>query len=503
MYRTMATINPEAKVGLLVFIGVVILIAMAMWLGGMRLGKEDAIELIVYFPSAAGLDKGASVAVAGVEVGRVKEIKLDRRLAQLTLSINKKVRVGNDFAAIMKSRGLLGEKYVELIPGSPDAEILKHGDTITKTVSYTDMDKLVDVLADVAKDIQVITASLKASIGGDKGTAQIQDIIKNLNEITGSVNKVLSGNSDKLDNIIANLDTIITNVEAESPGILKGMRDVSDNLNEVIAENRSNLSEGIENLKVASIKLQETMDSINKMTGKIGPEVTETMTSIGNVAKKIDSGEGTLGKLVNDPETVERLNRTLTGINKFIDKGESFKTYIGYRAEFLFDASETKSYLTLKLAPRKDKYYIIEIIDAPRGSREVETIKTTTGGLSSETEYVRTSDDLLFSAQVAKEVGDFTLRGGLIESTGGFGIDYYAYNDTLKVSFDAFDFDRERNPHLKAGATYYFGKYFYAVAGYDDFISRIGLESPYVGLGFHFEDEDLKYILGSIPSMQF
>ena len=57
---------------------------------------------------------------------------------------------------------------------------------------------------------------------------------------------------------------------------------------------------------------------------------------------------------------------------------------------------------------------------------------------------------------------------------------------------------------MKAGASYtQFGGYFLLTAGYDDFISRVGLESAYFGLGLHFEDKDLKYLLGSVPSMSF
>jgi hypothetical protein len=75
------------------------------------------------------------------------------------------------------------------------------------------------------------------------------------------------------------------------------------------------------------------------------------------------------------------------------------------------------------------------------------------------------------------------------------------FKDRLRFTFEAFDFDQKRNPHLKAGLTYNLNKYFFIVGGYDDFVSRVGLASPYVGIGLHFEDEDVKYLLSSAGSV--
>ncbi|MBI3755985.1 MAG: MCE family protein, partial [Deltaproteobacteria bacterium] len=188
-------------------------------------------------------------------------------------------------------------------------------------------------------------------------------------------------------------------------------------------------------------------------------------------------------------------------INSYLGKVESFKTFVGYRGEYLFDASDTKSYISLKLQPKTDKYYLVEIVDDPRGKRRTETTETTVGGTTTATKEVKTSDSLKFSLQVAKRFKDLTLRGGIIESTGGAGMDYYMFKDRLRFTFEAFDFDKKRNPHLKAGLTFDLNKYFFITGGYDDFVSKLKLASPYVGIGLHFEDEDIKYILSSAGSV--
>lgn len=287
------------------------------------------------------------------------------------------------------------------------------------------------------------------------------------------------------------------------------MKSIADNLNQVITENRGNLKDGIGNLKTASVKLEETMETLNKLAKNVEPKITDTVdsiggaakrvddtaASIGNVAKKIDKGEGTIGKLINDPSTHDNINKTLTGINTYISKAEQFKTFIGFRSEYLFDASDAKSYLSLRIQPKADKYYLIEIVDDPQGRRKTKTTETTTGGTTTIKKEIETADTIKFSAQIAKRFHDVTVRGGLIESTGGFGLDYHLLNDNLKFTFEAFTFDKQHNPRLKAAATYYINKYFFVTGGYDDFISRVGNESLFIGAGFHFEDEDIKHLL--------
>jgi phospholipid/cholesterol/gamma-HCH transport system substrate-binding protein len=497
----MLKLSPEAKVGLFVFIGIILLVYMSLRLGGFRLGREEGYDITVRLDSVAGLDRDASVRIAGVEVGRVKDISLEENKAKLTLRIDPDIKVGKDFTAVLKTQGLLGEKYLELLPGSPDAPVLEEGGEITRVTTYTDMDALITILSDVAKDIKKVSESLGAVIGGKEGETTLRNIVKNIEDITFRMNRAIQRNDDKLDRIMTNLDEFSKNLKDETPKITEGLKEVADNLNEVIQENRDNLKSGVENLKAASHKLEETIDTINRITEEVGPKIGETATTIGNVAKKLDEGEGTLGKLINDPTVHENLSQTLEGVNEYLDRTEAFRFFIGYRGEYLHDPEDLKSYYSLKIQPREDKYYLLEVVDDPRGDRETEIITDSSTGTTRE--VTTTTDDLKFSIQIAKRFWDFTLRGGLIENTGGAGVDYNLLDDRLVLTLEAFDFEKERNPHLKAGATFHLNKYFFLTAGYDDFISRVGLDSAYFGLGFQLEDDDLKFLFSNAPPVSF
>ncbi len=507
-------LSPEAKVGLFVLVGIILLAYMSLRLGGMKFGRSEGYDLSVNFDTAAGLDNNASVRVAGVEVGRVKDIALKQNKAHVVLEIKKGFKIGKDFTALLTTKGLLGEKYIELVPGSPTAPPLKPGDEITHTRSYADMDKLISTLSDVSTDIKKVSQSLGNVLGGPEGETTLRNIVKNIEELSFRVNRMVAKNDEQIGRIVKNLDEFTTLMNTEGPTITSNLKvavanlnnalvATSKNLNDMIDENRGNLKEGVENLKLASKSLQQAMDTVNRVTNEIGPSIKETVTSVGSITRKIDSGQGTLGKMVNDDSLHKNLNKTISGINRIIEKTESFHTFIGYRGEYLFDARDTKSYLTLRIQPKSDKFYLLEIIDDPRGKRTKETHDVTTGGVTTTTVDIKTTDSLKFSAEIAKRINNITLRGGIIESTGGVGIDYNTFADRLKLSLEAFDFSQQGNPHLKVGTTLYINKFFYLTAGYDDFMSRVGLESAYIGIGLQFDDEDLKYVFSSAPPIKF
>ncbi len=88
----------------------------------------------------------------------------------------------------------------------------------------------------------------------------------------------------------------------------------------------------------------------------------------------------------------------------------------------------------------------------------------------------------------------------MIENTGGAMIDYGIVPNKLSLAFEAFDFSRETDldPHLRLTARWYAWKGLYLQAGYDDPLVD-AYRSPFLGAGVRWTDDDLKYLLGSIP----
>lgn len=138
----------EFVVGLFVLTGLAAVIFLAVRIGGGRLVTGDSYELRARFTNASGLKKGSSVNLAGVTVGEVVRIDLDRRsfVAVATLRLPADLRLDDDSTAAIKSAGLIGEKFLSLKPGASGVQ-LQPGELIVDTESSVDLEDLISRFA--------------------------------------------------------------------------------------------------------------------------------------------------------------------------------------------------------------------------------------------------------------------------------------------------------------------------------------------------------------------
>lgn len=132
----------EIIVGFFVVLGAAAFGFIAVTMGGLIRFNEDNYALHAKFDSVSGLKKGSSVEIAGVRVGKVDNILLDGAKAKVYLSITKAVRLESDSVASVRSRGIIGEKFIKLSPGGAD-EYLSPGAEIVETEPAVDLEDLV------------------------------------------------------------------------------------------------------------------------------------------------------------------------------------------------------------------------------------------------------------------------------------------------------------------------------------------------------------------------
>lgn len=132
----------ELIVGVFVLVGIAALAYLAIKLGKLEVIGGDKREVQAIFDSVAGLKTGASVEVGGVQVGQVKRIALEGDRAMVVMAIDPKVKVYKDAIAAVKTRGLIGDKYVALSPGGAEAE-LRAGEKIRDTESGVDLEAVI------------------------------------------------------------------------------------------------------------------------------------------------------------------------------------------------------------------------------------------------------------------------------------------------------------------------------------------------------------------------
>ncbi|NOQ96368.1 MAG: MCE family protein, partial [Desulfobacterales bacterium] len=185
----MSNFGTEIKVGLFVLAGIIILAYMSVKVGKFEIGREKGYEIVAYFDSASGLNIDVPVEIAGIEVGRIKNIALERGKAKVTMRIKPDISVPSDSKAFIRAKGLMGDKFIEIIPGKPEFPSLKSGERIVNTYTPTDIDQLLNRLGDVALDIRKVSRSLGNVLGGKEGEVKMRQILDNINAATASLNR--------------------------------------------------------------------------------------------------------------------------------------------------------------------------------------------------------------------------------------------------------------------------------------------------------------------------
>jgi phospholipid/cholesterol/gamma-HCH transport system substrate-binding protein len=138
----MKKIDLELAVGLFIIAGILCLGYLSVKLGKMEILGERGYEIYGVFSNIGGLKVGSSVEIAGVNVGRVKSIVLDDFQARVVLNFPKDLPIQEDAIASIKTRGLIGEKYIEISPGGSE-RVVKPGGRIRETQPAVDMEELI------------------------------------------------------------------------------------------------------------------------------------------------------------------------------------------------------------------------------------------------------------------------------------------------------------------------------------------------------------------------
>lgn len=507
--------SSAAKVGMFMLVVLGIAAFFILRIEDIQLGAAETRKVDVIFDSVAGLEEKSRVRVAGVPVGKVSDIKLqpDGR-ARVTLEVSRDVQLRQGATARVANLGLLGEKYVELDPGNPAAPPLPEGQQITLAGAQTaSIDDVTSQVSDIAGDVKAITASLRNVLGGVEGQRRVEDIVENVRQITDRVRMIIEINEGNINATAANFRKITDDLRVEIPRIASSIDRFANSLSGTVTENREDVRAVVTNLRTLSADLRVTADNLNDITGQVR------------------SGEGTVGKLFYSDEAHTKLTDALGavegGVNELRDtlgRANRIQMDLGIRSEYYAGMSDrpadegfegaSRSAVTLNLIPNpeRNRFYVIEVSDDPRGKKN-EKITTVTeyddaGNEIGETTTKQTKyeRDMLISAQAGWQFDNIGLRVGLFDNMGGVGADYQM-SDRISVTGEAFDFGgrRDDNPHLRL-----FGRYIIRREKEHSpaiFLST-GVDNPLndtaftFGGGIRWRDEDLKYLLGSVPSIK-
>lgn len=297
----MGKLKTEVKVGIFVVLGIIFLTYMTVNIEKIQVTGEKGYNVYVSLDTAQGLVKNSTAKTAGVEIGRITDISLTDKKAKLTINLPHHIKLRKDAKAYVKMESLLGEKFLEIDPGSISAPEIKPGEEIQQGAPPPDMDKLIGQLNSIASDIKSITLPISEAIGGKDGKESIKSIVDNIREASTSFNHIMKNNDDKIDRIMTNMEKFTRDL----PAISKDTRNLVANLNDI--SKKVETGEGtIGKLVNDDAIYREAKDAITI--------ARETLDTVSKISKKIEEGEGTLGKLITDANAYDKMMDTLTDL---------------------------------------------------------------------------------------------------------------------------------------------------------------------------------------------
>ncbi|NOR15295.1 MAG: MCE family protein [Candidatus Aminicenantes bacterium] len=429
----------EIKIGIFLALASITMAVFILVVGDIgTLIRKPGYELFLYFDSAAGLEKQTGVRLAGVKIGYVKEVRLKGSQAEVVLSIDPKHHLRIDAKATLAALGILGEKYIEVIPGQSET-YAPPGSTI-ESVPPMGLDQVAVMLAAVGKEIQETSIMLRDLIGTDENKTNIRDILQNITVFSAELKDFSERNKTTLDQSIRDTSRAVQNFDARMSEISRSLDDLITLLRDMAEENRDNLQESLSTMREVVDKAEKSLQQLNE------------------ILKKVNSGEGTLGKLVDDPELYREAEQAIKDVRSAIAPASEIAVHGGFNFEYFVDPNKVKSYMQLALWPTRKTLLMGEIIQDPF------------------------LDKFTYSLQGGLRWKDVAARAGVMQSQFGAAVDLYTFRDRLRLSLESFDFNRDKYPNFRLFASYNPTKYLYLLFGVDDFALKDRREF-FLGLG--------------------
>lgn len=499
------------------------------------------------------------------------------RVAKVMMRVNGDVQVPVDTWVRKESLGLLGSKALFLELGR-STTMLKEGGRLVNVRSMTGTDALLAAAEGIVTDVRSITGKIDNDIGG---------ITSDIRGITSQLNRFISGDGDTppldeiyrvamtdlrrlantIDSVLKDAQVLIRDNDAEFKKLVANVTRISGDIADLTASGTNapptpliaadgtpvigddgkpvmvvregDIRSTMRSVKEIAADLSDVTSKLNAMLGSEGEEIGDgvvqiketvaelnrTLTSLSEVAGRVERGEGTVGRLLTDENMAQKVEDAVNGAADFVTGLTSLETHVDVGSWYNVNRERTTTTLSLKLQPKPDKFYLVEIVDD--GGNIERLITTDSEGNETRSSIREEDNQIRITAMFAKKFFDFlVLRAGLIETTGGVGANIFLFDDMVEVRSDLFGTRGPRDSlvtddigqlYLPRWRTLVKAQpipHLYISAGFDDVLNAYRWEQGnfrlynqregygfdyFVGAGLTFKDDDLRSILPFIP----
>ncbi|MAX29418.1 MAG: hypothetical protein CMG14_00435 [Candidatus Marinimicrobia bacterium] len=283
------------KYSKLSIIGLVVFLSVCVFFYGIRFLQDESFQksnfaFNVVFNDLQGLDISDDVRMLGKRIGRVTGTKIigEKIAVELTIDNSFAFKIPIDSKIEITQTDIMGSKFISIYPGKDNDKFILDNETIAGKNAE---------VASLTKDIGDVANRLNQTFGTEQ-KEQIVNTISNIESATQQLEEFISLNKD-----------IISNNDKQSlSNIISNIDDISENLNNLLDGEKNKLSNSIDNFN----SFMEKMPSISS-------EIDEILIDVNSVVKNLNSGEGSLSKLLNNDELYDNINGLVLDARSILD----------------------------------------------------------------------------------------------------------------------------------------------------------------------------------------
>ena len=404
----------EAKVGAFTLSGILLLVFVVMHLSNFHIFGNNGYRLYAGFTQVVGVTKQTPVRLSGVPVGEVEDVKNDGSGVTVALRIHNDVRIPRDAYVTIASSGVMGEKYISILPGKGDSAAFSDGDYI---IGHDEegMDTMMAGLSKTVLQVQELLTSMNDIINNPQMKDALLGTVVNVKDAAGHINGLTAG------------------------------------LEQMVYQNQGDVRQIVQNLSTLTVGMNRTMGTVEHMMTNVDavmgdPQTAEnirtTLENIASASARVERMAASVETVACDQKTMEDLKATIHNAREVSDRANKMLGKVsGIKAkpsvDVLYSGQESKWRTNFNLDVGEEKGAFLNL-----GLDDI-------------------GEENLFNMQGGKRTESFGVRAGIIASRPGFGVDAYL-GKKWKFSADAYDFNdmqiRLRSQYELGGETYLMGE---------------------------------------------
>ncbi len=359
-------VTADTIVGLFVLLALICFVMITFVIRQDLFGRTVTIQAT--FESVSGLEYGSPVLVSGIRNGRVSSIRYDNEPVRngdlevqpvvVTMVVSDDIPIYTNARIRLVQQGFIGDRRVEIDPGSPEGgTLVQSGDAPMRGEPQFDMEEVFRKADDIATDLRLTVASFREVTTDDENIAAIRDTINNLNQSVQKVYDYLETNEDnvqvamanirdisedmrlfserarifmeeggRMDRISADAEQTLSDFRSDANSLVGRVETLVETMNETVArvDQRS---------RVLTDSATDMMDSAKVDFNALSGNLQTTSTNLNDIIVRIKRGEGTVGRLMVDPQPFEDLKASISALHEFLLGGTAGDTAIPYRSQ--------------------------------------------------------------------------------------------------------------------------------------------------------------------------